>query len=242
MELLGGGRRFIAEQLVFVLMLQTFLLKAEGLGKHKYRALLGVALLFVFWNVAMTVRYAADNDGFADAYLIGAGRWFEHLEVIGRATAGALADTLSVARALVGWIPMVIACAGGLLFVWRARAPRAILPVLAAPVALFVMVSVANLCFNQSNVERLKAENFFAKSVVGGGMTLYIYDDWLSVVSKIGRRGRERGNAGLVEDSEFIVREYLREAGGQVLIDPIGFREDCSKGIARPTYFDVDRP
>jgi hypothetical protein len=240
-EHIGTARRFMTQQLAWFFLLQFLLLRLRKRGKTPFRLGVGFAVAAVLWNALMTIRFAARKENFGASYLM---TWQEldgFSSFFWRQLHRAFVAYPMTLETLFGWLPAVALCAWLLVRLWQgceqgaARARRAALPFLAVPVALYVLASALNLAFNQSNVKKLQSGGFFAKTVIGNGMSIYIYDDLMSVLPKFER------DPSLIADAEKIRAKLLNDAAAEVLVDPIGFRADCRRGIFRPSYFDIMR-
>jgi hypothetical protein len=231
----GTARRLAAQQVAFLLGLQFLLTKTES---RKFRWVLPSAIVAAAWGLFMTVRYASSKDIWGDSYWMSSALRID----IYRPMKGAIFAFPSVMMGLISWLPAVLISAGIIVFVWRQKSIRAAIPVLGIPVFLFVVISLLNFFLNASNVRKLQSEGFFASTVVANGMTAFIYDDLVSVIPKFKRLGQIRNDRSMLEDAETVSKTLCREIAGHILVDPIGFNEDCARGILRPSYFDVARP
>ena len=249
-ELIGAGRRFMAQQPAFLLTLQYLLVRSERTSRKLFAAILGAAVIALAWNVFMTLRFGSDKDSWGASYL-SEGKWEPFIAEFGEV----IGYFPSVIAGLIGWIPIIVAAAWALIHTWRSvkdvdsdvggvfgrRALCSAAIWIGVPVLIFAGISVSNFCFNRENARRMRNDGFFASTVVGRGMTLYIYDDLISLVPKFKFLGASRKNPGFIRDSESMLSRYLTEAAAQVTVDPIGFRDDCLRGIMRPSYFSTPR-
>jgi hypothetical protein len=241
----GTARRLAAQQLAFLLGLQFLLIKTEG---RNFRWVLSSAAVAAGWGLFMIVRYASSKDLWGESYWMPSSLRID----IYRPIKDAIFALPSVMTGLIGWLPAVSISAGVLFFLWRCcnadhtkdhrKSLHAAIPVLGIPVFIFVAISILNLFLNVPNVRKLQSEGFFASTVVASGMTAFIYDDLVSVIPKFKRLGQTRNNRTMVEDAETVSKTLCREITAHILVDPIGFKEDCARGILRPSYFDVARP
>lgn len=246
----GTARRMAASQLAFLLGLQFLLVKAKQSTSLVYRTTLAVTAAASAWGFMMIFRYAANKNTWGDNYLGNLFQpdsdWSRMKELIVFWFGGVFREFPSLAAGLTGWLPAVLVCASTLVFMWRiimnGNALRAVAYPLSFLVATFVVVGVLNLVRNESNVQELKAQGFFASTVVANGMTAFIYDDLVSVIPKFKRLGQIRNNPTLTEDADRVAKTLLREVPAQIVFDPIGFKEECNRGILRPSQFEVNRP
>jgi hypothetical protein len=248
-DLIGPTRRFMAQQLVFGLMFQALLLHSTRAGPRVLRLAVGVAALAVAWNVAEMIRFAANPDTWGDSYFIAWSTWREDFAKVGHELWAATVAYPAVLRSLLAWFPAALAGAFLLIGLWRSiqssepsRSLRAALPILATPVALYLLITALNGAFNRRNVDKLKSRGFFAKMVVGDGMSLFTYDDVVSDAAAIRHQGELRGDVRITEDFNEVLAAVVTDAASHVLVDPIGFREDCRRGKMRPSFFDTWRP
>ncbi|MEQ1879058.1 MAG: hypothetical protein ABL958_20630, partial [Bdellovibrionia bacterium] len=247
-ENIGTARRLAAQQFPFLLGLQFLFYRANAKGPRRFYAAAAVAA--GVWGFLMIVRYAANKDIFGEGYLAPVSEWPVLAARLSSELAVGLAGVLPAASSLIGWIPAIAVCAGLLVFVWRScmrgleskRALWAVLPLTAAPVVIYCALSISNLLLNRSNIEKLKVMGAFEKTVVGRGISIYIYDDLISVIPKFKQLAKVRGDPVLAEGAAQIERTFLADAASHVIVDPIGFRDACNKGITRPSYFEMFRP
>ena len=100
----------------------------------------------------------------------------------------------------------------------------------------YLLITCLNVVFNSENVELMKQDNFFSKTVVAGCVNLYSYDENVSSMLRMSRYLSKRGDLEGAEKIEKTKQKYIKQIMGEILVDPVGFKKNLEKEILRRPF------
>lgn len=102
----------------------------------------------------------------------------------------------------------------------------------------YIGITISNKCLNSSNSAKFDTSDI-SKMVMGNGMEIYIYDDYIEVSNRAIKYYELRDELEKSKQVKTLQNKYLNIIKQQILKDPINFKKDIENGIVRPSYWDM---
>lgn len=101
---------------------------------------------------------------------------------------------------------------------------------------VYLLFTGLNFVNNETNVVVQKKQGLYEKSVVGSGMSIYLYDENVGALVDTVNFFKFRGNFEFSAGAQQVLDKYLIDVRQEILVDPIGLKKTLESGGMREPF------